>query len=723
MISAMSSQSPSSSPHRNMGTSYDDHTADDAHKSNINTSSISPIDFSRSNNLRKRHNATKANTTNGEYRVGQDQNKRKQEQQTTTEKKHVHGLPTSLYPFVHMNDPTQSDLGGYSTPPRTPSPKRNRPVDIEEQALGSEEDYDTNNNKCSETIEFGVQSNDNNSDNTNDSLLGEDSFNNSGYTAFSGEDGDDGDAAVVVNKEQKRLQDPPSVGGEEVEGYKTERKKNDDRSDCGMSYRDNNSNNDNHDDADSKVTTTTISDVIANVQKSRRYVGKLVNNEFVQLGIIVLIVINALMMGLATMDFVTENPDTTIVFGKIDKSFLVIFSVEVAMQLYYFGFALFLDGWLVFDFFVVIISWAFESLQVVRAFRIFRAFRLVTRVKPLRDLVLALGQVLPRMTAISALLIIIFYVFAVLFTELFSDLEMEDINYFESLPSSLFSCFQMMTMEWGDVCREVMQQKSWAWIPFVTFVAIAGFIVFNLIVAVVVEAVAATEETVRALDGIESDTPQDKLEEAQERIDLLQYHLIEMMNQQEQIQAMLESMAGGLLHLETERMKAEHRETRLRNEIERRIEYQKKFESKNNNSQEQEQEHTTRRSSMSSARERRNSERKERVSQRQDDMIQSLHGDESSRTPGIKKKKSLKAWTVKPNMKKEGSGKSFGTHDSHDSASSEFTQTPNDGSKSAPTVRRKSALSSSITGAGEPEGDKKEKAKESWKKLLAVQKL
>ena len=57
------------------------------------------------------------------------------------------------------------------------------------------------------------------------------------------------------------------------------------------------------------------------------------------------------------------------------------------MQLFYLGFALFLDGWLVFDLAIVILSWSFESMQIVRAFRIFRAFRLVTRVKPLRDLV------------------------------------------------------------------------------------------------------------------------------------------------------------------------------------------------------------------------------------------------------------------------------------------------------------------------------------------------
>ncbi|KAL3908179.1 MAG: hypothetical protein SGARI_003184 [Bacillariaceae sp.] len=296
--------------------------------------------------------------------------------------------------------------------------------------------------------------------------------------------------------------------------------------------------------------------------RSRLFVGRIVNHEYVQITIIVLILINAVMMGLGTMDWVTENPKIENVFTQIDRGFLYIFTVEVAMQLYYLGIALFQDGWLIFDLAIVVFSWSFESLQIVRAFRIFRAFRLITRVKPLRDLVLAIGAVLPRMYAIAALLLIIFY------------------NYFRTLDASLFTCMEMMTLEWAEIAREVIEFESWAWAPFTFFIAISGFIVYNLIVAVVVEAVAVTEQTVRAMDGIDSNSPAAKLEEAEERIDLIRYHIEDMMRTQDQIQNMLETMASGMVNLETERMKAEEREVLLRNEVNRRIEYQKNMESK-----------------------------------------------------------------------------------------------------------------------------------------------
>jgi len=312
--------------------------------------------------------------------------------------------------------------------------------------------------------------------------------------------------------------------------------------------------------------------------KARMKCGKVVNNEYVQISIITLILVNALMMGIATFNWVTENPDVDRVFDRIDRGFLVIFTIEAAMQLFYLGFALFADGWLVFDLLIVIFSWSFEGLQIVRAFRIFRAFRLITRVKPLRDLVLAIGAVLPRMYAIAALLMLIFYIFSVLFTELFSDLPLSE-NYFKTLDASLFTCMEMMTLEWGEIARETMIYRSWAWAPFTAFIAITGFIVFNLIVAVVCDAVAVTEKTVRELDGFESDDPEGKIIEAQERIDLLQCHIGDMLRTQQAVQEMIDLMAGELLHLEAERMKAEHREAELRIEMERRASYQKSMES------------------------------------------------------------------------------------------------------------------------------------------------
>jgi hypothetical protein len=268
------------------------------------------------------------------------------------------------------------------------------------------------------------------------------------------------------------------------------------------------------------------------LRRLRLLCGKVVENPHVQIAIICLIIMNAIIMGIGTFDFVTESPNVDQAFQATDKSFLIVFTIEIGMQLIYRGLSLFTDGWLVFDFVIVVASWSLESLQVIRAFRIFRAFRLITRLSTLRELIMAIGNVMPRIYAIAMLLLLIFYIFAVLFTELFGDLTLSK-NYFGSLDASLFTCFELMTLEWADIARETMAMKTWAWLPFLAFISTTGFIVFNLIVAVVCDSVKVVDEQVKrekefARTGGPAETNLSKLNEAQERIWELSDH-IEMM--------------------------------------------------------------------------------------------------------------------------------------------------------------------------------------------------
>ena len=244
--------------------------------------------------------------------------------------------------------------------------------------------------------------------------------------------------------------------------------------------------------ADYVSTTVNENIYLQYCNKLRLLCGDIVNHPKVTIFIIVLIVVNAIMMGVATFDFVTENPAVDAAFEKTDLVFLIIFTIELGMQFIYRGYTLFTDGWLVFDFLIVVLSWSFASLQIIRAFRIFRALRIITRIETMRNLVAALFDIMPRLGAITALLLLIFYIFAVLFTQLFGELELSG-EYFNRLDYSLLTLFVMMTMEWADVARECMAQIWWAWAPFVAFIMITGFIVFNLIIAVVCDAVAVIE--------------------------------------------------------------------------------------------------------------------------------------------------------------------------------------------------------------------------------------
>ena len=247
---------------------------------------------------------------------------------------------------------------------------------------------------------------------------------------------------------------------------------------------------------------TWIKQTLRGLKKFRLVTGRIVNDDRVQLLIVLMISVNAIMMGLGTFDFVSQNPAVDAAFEKTDQAFLIIFTIELGMQFIYHGFRLFLDGWLVFDFIIILLSWAFASAQIIRAFRIFRALRLITRVEVMRNLVTALFSVMPRMAAIGLLLFLIFYIFAVMFTSLFKNLYREKLtfwDYFGRLDATFFTLFQIMTLdEWSSVAREVMLTYPWAWAPFVAFVIISGFVVVNLIIAVICDAISALHDDARA---------------------------------------------------------------------------------------------------------------------------------------------------------------------------------------------------------------------------------
>jgi hypothetical protein len=103
----------------------------------------------------------------------------------------------------------------------------------------------------------------------------------------------------------------------------------------------------------------------------RQLSGAIVNHAKAQLIIVLLIAVNAIMMGIGTFDFVTENSALDAAFETVDNVFLIIFTIELVLQFIYRGLTLFLDGWLVFDLVIIVMSWSFQSLQIIRAFRKF----------------------------------------------------------------------------------------------------------------------------------------------------------------------------------------------------------------------------------------------------------------------------------------------------------------------------------------------------------------
>ena len=216
-----------------------------------------------------------------------------------------------------------------------------------------------------------------------------------------------------------------------------------------------------------------------------------------------LIVINAVTLGLETSATINEALSPWL--GWLDKAIVAVFVVEIAARLVAEGPSFFKRGWNLFDFAVIAVTLipATGNLSVLRALRILRVLRLVSVVPQMRKVVEALLHAIPGLGSISSLLLLVFYVGAVMATRMFGEAFPE---WFGSVGESMYSLFQIMTLEsWSmGIVRPVMETFDWAWAFFVPFILLTSFAVLNLFIAVIVDAMqtlhtADREETTAVL--------------------------------------------------------------------------------------------------------------------------------------------------------------------------------------------------------------------------------
>ena len=217
----------------------------------------------------------------------------------------------------------------------------------------------------------------------------------------------------------------------------------------------------------------------------RSALARWVESPLVQRTVIAVIVFNAVVLGLDT------DPATRGRFGGwltvLDQLCLAVFCAELALKFTAYRLHFWRSGWNVFDFLVVAVAlipgagpWA-----VLRSLRVLRVLRLLTSVPALRRVVAAFLHSIPGLGGVVAVMTIFFYTAAVLATRLFGASFDE---WFGSIGSSLYSLFQIMTLEsWSmGIVRPVMEVYPWAWAFFVPFIMVATFTILNLFIGIIV---------------------------------------------------------------------------------------------------------------------------------------------------------------------------------------------------------------------------------------------
>jgi len=191
-------------------------------------------------------------------------------------------------------------------------------------------------------------------------------------------------------------------------------------------------------------------------------------------------------------------------FHYFELTVVLFFSLEIIINIYanspnplnYFK-----NGWNLFDFIIVIASIiplilhysdnttnAILILRVFRLARVFRVVHVIGHFKPLKDLVETLVKSLTAMAYVSLLMLILFYVYAVIGVIMFGS---TDNANFGNISITFLTLFQIVTGEnWPDLLRSQMNgsdsQPVFAVIYFVSFILIGSMVILNLFIGIIV---------------------------------------------------------------------------------------------------------------------------------------------------------------------------------------------------------------------------------------------
>jgi len=224
-----------------------------------------------------------------------------------------------------------------------------------------------------------------------------------------------------------------------------------------------------------------------NKNPSLRYkIGVYIESKLVRNFIVVAILINGITLGMNTSPYFSSQYGD--ILKAVDSIILYIFVIEISLKLIAFGFGFFRSGWNVFDFIIVGIALFPDSgiFSVLRVLRIFRLLRAISLIPSFRLVIESLLHSIPGITSIAGLMLVLYYIFAVIATTIFGQ---AFPDWFGTLGKSMYSLFQIMTLEsWSmGISRPVMEVFPYAWLFFITFILVATFAMMNLFIAIIVD--------------------------------------------------------------------------------------------------------------------------------------------------------------------------------------------------------------------------------------------
>jgi voltage-gated sodium channel len=213
------------------------------------------------------------------------------------------------------------------------------------------------------------------------------------------------------------------------------------------------------------------------------------------------IVFNAIVLGLETYGGI--DAEVGGLLTVLNDVCLGIFVVELGIRITAYGKRpqdFFRDGWNVFDFVAITAAFApglRQNATLLRLVRLLRIVRIISVLPDVRVLLRGMVRSLPPIASMGVLAILLIYLYGMVGWILFHT---EDPQRWGNIGDAMLNLFVMLTLEqWPTYLRAGMEIHSWSWIYFVSYVLIAGFLLINILIGVVINAMEGARREERAM--------------------------------------------------------------------------------------------------------------------------------------------------------------------------------------------------------------------------------
>ena len=224
--------------------------------------------------------------------------------------------------------------------------------------------------------------------------------------------------------------------------------------------------------------------------------ARLVDSDRFAAVIAAVIVLNAVVLGLETYPTVVDTWGDALIF--LNEACFIVFVVELVLRFASYGRHprdFFRSGWNIFD--LVIIGAVFipgvrEQAQLLRLLRLARIVRLVRYLPDARILLLTVVKSIPSLFSMVVLTILLLFVYGMVGWSLFGAALPESWG---TIGRSMLTLFILLTLEnFPTYLAEAEVVSPYAVVFFVSYVLLAAFVVFNLLIGIVIGSMERARE-------------------------------------------------------------------------------------------------------------------------------------------------------------------------------------------------------------------------------------